>query len=146
MKRLLLIVIFAFSAVYFANAQEIGIRFGGVNGGGGAAIDGVFETGIGRVHADLGFYHGGLGIDALWDFVYKPLSGEAFNWYLGVGPTMTIGETFWLGACGEAGLEYRFNNVPVSLSFDWRPTLWIVEETRFGADSFGLNVRYIFGK
>jgi hypothetical protein len=146
MKKLSLIFIFSVAFFYFSGAQEIGIRFGGVNGGGGAAVDGVFGTKIGRIHADLGFYNNGLGIDVLWDFLYKPLGGEAFNWYLGVGPTTSIGDDFWLGVAGEAGLEYQFNSVPITLGFDWRPTFWIIEETKFGADSFGLNVRYRFGK
>lgn len=128
------------------NAQEVGIRFGGTNGAGGAAIDGVFGVGqFSRIHADLGFYKGGIGIDGLWDFLYKPLNEEAFNWYLGVGPSLFLGEDFWLGASGEIGLEYRFASVPIALGVDWRPTMWIVRETQFGANSFGLNVRYVFG-
>jgi hypothetical protein len=130
-----------------SNAQEVGIRFGGTNGFGGVAVDGVFGAGqFSRIHADLGFYKGGVGIDALWDFLYKPLGNEAFNWYLGAGPSTYIGDRFDLGVSGEIGLEYRFNSVPIALGFDWRPTFWIIEETRFGADSFGLNVRYVFGK
>ena len=55
-------------------AQEIGVRFGGINGYGGAAVDAVFSGGqFNRIHADLGFYKGGMGIDALWDFIYRPL-------------------------------------------------------------------------
>jgi hypothetical protein len=146
MKKALLIVLFAFSVGYYADAQEIGVRFGGTNGAGGVALDGVFGTGPGRIHADLGFYHEGVGIDVLWDFIYKPLGGEAFNWYLGAGPTTYISDDFWLGVCGEIGLEYVFNSVPISLGVDWRPTLWVIEETRFGADSFGLCARFRFGK
>jgi hypothetical protein len=142
--------VFAVAAIVIAgvlnsNAQELGVRFGGTNGAGGAAIDGVFSAGqFSRIHADLGFYKGGVGIDVLWDFLYKPLSGEAFNWYLGFGPTTYIGDDFWLGVCGEAGLEYRFSSVPIAIGADWRPTLWVIEETKFGADSFGLNVRFVF--
>ncbi|MBK6965338.1 MAG: outer membrane insertion C- signal [Bacteroidales bacterium] len=146
MKKLLLISIFALIAVYYAGAQEIGVRFGGTNGAGGVALDGVFGAGPGRIHADLGIYNGGVGVDVLWDFIYKPLGGEAFNWYLGAGPTTYIGDDFWLGVCGEIGLEYRFNSVPISLGVDWRPTLWVIEETKFGADSFGLCARFRFGK
>ena len=129
-----------------ANAQEVGVRFGGTNGAVGAAIDGIFGVGeFSRIHADLGFYKGGVGIDALWDFLNKPLGAEAFNWYLGVGPSMFIGDDFQFGASGEIGLEYHFSGAPIALGLDWRPTLWITN-TRFGADSFGLNVRYVFGK
>lgn len=137
------LAVFALSS----NAQELGIRFGGTNSQGGAAIDAVFEAGkFNRIHADLGIYRGGIGMDALWDFLYKPLGDEAFNWYLGAGPSMYIGDAFWLGISGEIGLEYRFTGAPIALGLDWRPTFWLVEETRFGAGSFGLNVRYVFGK
>jgi hypothetical protein len=145
MKKLVFTLLIAFAATFLANAQEIGVRFGGTNGAGGAAVDGVFGDGPGRIHADLGFYKGGVGIDALWDFVYKPLGDEAFNWYLGAGPATLIGNDFWLGLSGEIGLEYRFNSVPISVGTDWRPTLWVVKETQFGANSFGLNVRFRFG-
>jgi hypothetical protein len=145
-KHLFVVIAIVTAGALSSNAQELGIRFGGTNGAGGVAIDGVFGEGAGRIHGDLGFYKGGVGVDVLWDLLYRPLGEEAFNWYLGVGPTTYIGDEFWLGASGEIGLEYRFDTVPVAIGVDWRPTLWVIEETKFGADSFGLNVRYIFGK
>ncbi|HCE57146.1 MAG TPA: outer membrane insertion C- signal [Prolixibacteraceae bacterium] len=145
LRKLFIVAAIIIGGVLSSNAQEIGVRFGGTNGAGGAAIDAVFSAGqFSRIHADLGFYRGGLGIDALWDFIYKPLNGEAFNWYLGVGPSTYLGDSFWLGMSGEIGLEYRFSSVPIAIGADWRPTLWVVKETRFGADSFGLNVRFVF--
>ena len=146
MKKIIFTAIFAIATVIYANAQEVGIRFGGTNSFGGAAIDGVFGTGSGRIHGDLGFYRGGLGVDALWDFLYKPLGDEAFNWYLGAGATTYIGDDFWLGVCAEVGLEYKFTGAPITIGADWRPSLWVVPETTFGAGSFGLNVRYRFGQ
>ena len=145
--NLIVIAAILIGGAFSSGAQEIGVRFGGTSGAYGAAIDGVFSAGqFSRIHADLGFYDGGVGIDALWDFLYKPLSGESFSWYLGVGPSTLIGDNFWLGASGEIGLEYKFATVPIAIGADWRPTLWFIEETKFGADSFGLNVRYVFGK
>ncbi len=145
--KLIFIAAFAVFAITGSNAQELGIRFGGTNSHGGVAVDGVFGVGqFSRIHANFGVYKGGVGIDALWDFLYKPLSAEAFNWYLGVGPSTYIGNDFWLGVSGEIGLEYRFHGAPVALGFDWRPTFWVLKETSFGAGSFGLNVRYVFGK
>lgn len=146
-KKLLFILAIVAGVGFTTNAQEIGVRFGGTNGAGGAAIDGVFGAGqFSRIHADLGFYKGGVGIDAVWDFLFKPLGNEAFNWYLGVGPSTYIGDDFFLGVSGEIGLEYRFTGAPIAIGLDWRPTFWVLTETRFGADSFGLNVRYVFGK
>jgi len=144
--KLVAVVAIVLGGFLTSNAQELGVRFGGTNGAGGAAIDGVFSLGqFSRIHADLGFYKGGVGIDAIWDFLYKPLGDEAFNWYLGGGLSSYIGDDFQIGASGEIGLEYRFNQVPIAIGLDWRPTLWITD-TRFGADSFGLNIRYVFGK
>jgi len=145
-RHFLAVITLVIAGALVTNAQEVGIRFGGTNSRGGAAIDGVFSAGqFSRIHADLGIYKGGIGIDALWDFLYKPLGDEAFNWYLGVGPSTFLGEDFWLGVSGEIGLEYRFTGAPISLGIDWRPTFWILEETSFSSGSFGLNVRYVFG-
>lgn len=146
-RQLFLIIALVTGGFLYSNAQEIGIRFGGTNSHGGAAVDGIFSLGeFSRIHADLGIYNGGVGIDAMWDFLHKPLGNEAFDWYLGVGPSTYIGNDFWLGVSGEIGLEYHFDAAPIALGFDWRPTFWLIDETSFGAGSFGLNVRYVFGK
>jgi len=139
-------MLFSLTMAGFAGAQELGVRFGDIAGGNNAAIDGVFGLGkFSRIHADLSFGEG-VGIDVLWDFLYKPLGDEAFNWYLGVGPYMRIDDPFWLGVAFEAGLEYRFKTVPIALGGDWRPSFSIIDETDFHAGGFGINVRYIFGK
>lgn len=146
MKRVILLLAFVVLAVAGMEAQEVGIRFGGYDGS-NVAIDGVFAAGqFSRIHADVSFYSGGMGIDALWDFIYKPLGEEAFNWYVGAGPYLGFGNSdFDLGVKGEIGLEYRFN-FPMALGIDWRPGLEIVDNTKFFAGGFGLNVRYIFGE
>ena len=144
MKKALLIVTFVAAGLVTASAQEIGVRFGSFTGNGGVAVDGIFSTGeFSRIHGDVSFGKG-IGVDLLWDFIYRPLGSEAFNWYLGVGPSTYIGNDFWLGVSGEIGLEYRFN-APIALGLDWRPTFWVVKNTEFGAGSFGINVRYVFG-
>lgn len=123
--------------------QEIGVRFGDISGG-NVAIDAIFSTSdFSRIHADVSF-GSGVGIDLIWDFLYRPLGEEAFNWYLGVGPYAFLGEPFQLGAIGEIGLEYHFNSVPLAIGADWRPYLRIIDETDFGWAGFGLNVRYVF--
>ena len=147
MKRFLLILIIAVSGVTVSNAQEVGIRFGDALGTGtSVAIDGVFSVGkFSRVHADVSFGNG-VGVEALWDFIYRPLSGEAFNWYVGAGPSLFLGDPFLLGISGEIGLEYHFNEVPIALGADWRPTFVIIENTDFSAGGFGFNVRWVFNR
>lgn len=128
-----------------AKAQEIGARFGDAIGG-NVAIDGIVSFGkYSRIHADVSFGNG-VGVEVLWDFLYRPLSGEAFNWYVGAGPYVFLGDPFQLGIAGEIGLEYHFNGVPIALGADWRPAFRIVENTDFSVSGFGINVRYVFSR
>jgi hypothetical protein len=139
-----LILLITLSGIGFANAQELGVRFGDVSGG-NVAVDAVFSLAkYSRLHADVSFGNG-VGVDVLWDFLYRPLAGEAFNWYVGVGPYVRIDDPFWLGVVFEAGLEYRFNKIPIVIGADWRPAFSIIEETDFHWPGFGFNVRYVFG-
>lgn len=158
-KRLQKIVLTALLAVagsYFANAQEIGVRFGDVSAG-NVAIDGIFSTGeYNRLHANLSFGNG-VAADLLWDFFYRPLADDAINWYMGVGPYLAIlnenkydknggkdSETnFNLGAAFEIGIEYRFVDIPVVMGLDYRPALEIIDNTGFHWGGFGLNIRYV---
>lgn len=132
-------------AISGANAQEIGIRLGDVLGN-DAAIDMVVPTGnTARLHADLSFGDH-VGAELLYDFVNKSLGDTpGLNWYAGVGGSALFTDDLFLGASGEIGLEYHFD-FPMAIGADWRPTFWIIEETELRGDSFGLNVRYIFGK
>jgi hypothetical protein len=144
MKKLFIVLAFV-SVCTIAKSQELGIRVGDVVGN-DVAIDALFSTGkFSRIHADVSFGDG-VGVEALWDFLFRPLSGEAFNWYVGAGASMLIEDPFFFGVSGEIGLSYKFNGVPISLSADWRPVFYIIEETDFRADGFGVNVRYVFGK
>ncbi len=141
MKKILFVSVLL-AAGLAASAQEIGIRFGQVVGG-NVALDAVFRTGeFNRVHADVSF-GSGVGVEALWDFTFRPLGGEAFYWYAGVGPSLLIDDPFYFGLSGELGLEYRFNQAPIAIGMDWRPTFWLIETTDFVADGFGLNIRFV---
>ena len=146
MKKAYFILAVFLATCSFSYGQELGVRVG--NGSAGsAAVDGVFSLSkFSRVHADISFGNGGMGIDGLWDFLYKPLSEEGFNWYAGAGPYMEINDPFFLGVAGEIGLEYHFSETPISLSIDWRPRLSIIESTEFHFEGFGINARYVFGK
>lgn len=148
MKRIVLLIAFVAASLTLTQAQELGLRFGSFTGKGGVAVDGIFSTGeFSRIHADVSF-GGGVGVDLLWDFIYRPLGDEAFNWYLGAGPFLYLpfneDYNFGLGAIAELGISYTFNSVPISLSADWRPYFRLLETTNVSFGGFGLNVRYVF--
>jgi hypothetical protein len=126
----------------YGQAQEVGVRFGDIVGN-NVAVDAVFGHRGNRIHADVSFGDG-VGIEALFDFVMKPVQGEAFYYYIGIGAFSWIGDPFRLGVSGELGLEYRFNKVPIALGIDWRPALRLIDETKFHAGRFGLNIRFVF--
>ena len=140
MKKL----IFGFALILsgLINAQEIGVRFGDITGN-SVALDGVFDFKGNRIHADVSFGDG-VGIDALYDFVNKPLGVEALNWYAGLGPSAYFGDDVLIGVSGEVGIEYRFTQLNLALGVDYRPTFWIIEDTDFNWGSFGINLRYCF--
>ena len=150
MRKLIVSILCLMSGLFITqnvHAQELGIRFGDALGNdASAAIDGVFAIGkFSRVHADVSFGDG-IGVEALYDFIYKPVGGEAFSWYMGVGVSLFLGDPFLLGVPGELGLEYHFNNVPIAVGADWRPVFILVEDTDFDAGGFGLNLRWVFSQ
>ncbi|REG81069.1 outer membrane insertion C- signal [Algoriphagus antarcticus] len=145
LKIISLVLFFGLAAAHESNAQEVGIRFGNFYGN-NVAIDGVFGLGqFSRIHADLSFGGNGVGLDALWNPIYRPVSTSDFNYYLGFGPSFYFGDPFAFGVAGEIGIEYAFEEVPIVIGLDWRPNLRIVENTDFLADQFGLNIRWRFG-
>ena len=146
MKKLF-ILFAAITLTFSAQAQELGLRWGDTVGN-DVAIDGIVSIGdYSRIHADVSFGNGGVGLDGLIDFVYRPLFGdESLYWYVGAGASSFLGDDFLLGGSGELGLQYTFD-FPMSLSADWRPTLWIIKPDgadAFYGDSFGINIRYVF--
>lgn len=160
MKKVLVIVGLVGLCFTGVRAQELGFR-SGVSAGNIGAVDAIFSVGqFSKLHADLSV-GAGVGADLLWDFWYKPfdISGErGFAWYMGVGPSLYAGRTygywndnfnddhiFLLGGSFEIGVDYHFK-FPLALAVDYRPTIWIVEDTRFGPSGFGIMARYVFGK
>lgn len=130
---------------FASHSQEVGLRFGDAVGG-DVAVDAVFGFGkLDRIHADASFGDG-FGLEIIPDFFYDAIGGEALAYYIGAGPSLLIGDDFLLGLAGEAGLEYRFNEIPIVIGGDWRPTFFLLEETDFVGDFFGLNVRLNFGE
>lgn len=153
MKKALIVLSIILGSISLSKAQEVGIRFGAVSAG-NIAIDGVFSTGdFSRLHGDISFGKV-VSADLLWDFVYRPITDETFNWYMGVGPYLGIFDNdaslnsdteFQLGGAFEIGLEYRFYNLPVAIGLDYRPAVEVIQTTQLHLDGFGFNLRYVFG-
>jgi hypothetical protein len=89
---------------------------------------------------------------------YKPIgSTPGLQWFYGGGgylafvktfnPNKNINETdVNVGAQGVIGLDYKFVNLPLNLSLDWKPELNFVRDINFEPAAVGLTARFTFGK
>jgi hypothetical protein len=49
---------------------------------------------------------------------------------------------FMMSIDGIGGVEYKFHNAPIALSFDWNPKVQIINDAGFKPSNFGLTIRY----
>ncbi|MFI5134180.1 MAG: hypothetical protein ACHQEB_07585 [Chitinophagales bacterium] len=87
----------------------------------------------------------------------KPLTGTGIQWYYGGGGYLAFVKTYNpnkgknetntnVGAQGVLGLDYKFANLPLNLSLDWKPELNIVTDINFEPSAIGFTARFTFGK
>lgn len=97
-----------------------------------------------------------LAIGALLE-VHKPLAASGLRYFYGGGGYLSFVKTFNpnknrnetntnIGAQGVIGLDYKFVNVPLNLSLDWKPELNIVSDINFEPAAIGFTARFTFGK
>ena len=83
-----------------------------------------------------------FGLGALLE-IHKPTNIEGLKWFYGAGGYVGFesGDTY-LGPTGILGIDYKFTNVPINLSLDWKPELDIIPDINFVPDAFALSVRF----
>jgi hypothetical protein len=83
-----------------------------------------------------------FGLGALVE-IHNPLDIEGLKWVYGAGAYLGFEDkkTF-LGPTGILGLDYKFDDVPINLSLDWKPELDIIPDINFVPDAFALSVRF----
>jgi len=97
-----------------------------------------------------------LALGALIEF-HKPLAAAGLTYFYGAGGyvgfekkvntnTQKTNTNANFGAQGIIGLDYKFNNVPLNLSLDWKPELNIVSDINFEPAAIGFTARFTFGK
>jgi len=85
--------------------------------------------------------------------IHKPLpSTEGLKWFYGAGVYLgfdsdkTKTSRNLLGAMGAIGLDYKFTNIPLNLSLDWKPELSIVDDINFEPAAVGFTARFTLGR
>jgi hypothetical protein len=89
--------------------------------------------------------------------IHRPMGTAGINWFYGGGAYLGFVKTFNaetgnsgtdpnFGAQGVLGLDYKFANIPLNLSLDWKPELNLVTDINFEPAAVGFTARFTFGK
>jgi len=95
-----------------------------------------------------------LSLGALYE-IHKPFSTEGLQWFYGGGGYLGFVKTYNpnkdknetdvnVGAQGVIGLDYKFTNLPLNLSLDWKPELNLVSDINFEPAAIGFSARFTF--
>lgn len=167
MKKIITILAVAIGVMFFAqnaSAQEykngIGIRFGW---GYGLSYKHFFNeksalelVGNYRSYGVTGYKYNYIRVTGLYLIHNKISAVDGLQWYFGGGAMFqTWGGDFKdylpdenttnIGIVGALGLDYKFANVPISITADWLPTYILSGYGNgFGGEAGGLGVRYTF--
>jgi hypothetical protein len=89
--------------------------------------------------------------------IHKPLAASGLSWFYGGGGYLSFLKTYNVnqqkneidpnfGAMGVLGLDYKFTNVPLNLSLDWKPELNLVSDINFEPAAVGFTARFTLGR
>lgn len=89
--------------------------------------------------------------------LHKPLSPAGLSYFYGGGGYISFVKKVNVnnsktttdpnfGAQGVVGLDYKFSNIPLNISLDWKPELNIVSDINFEPAAIGFSARFTFGK
>jgi len=89
--------------------------------------------------------------------IHKPFSASGIQWFYGGGGYIGFVKTYNttkakdetdvnFGAQGVIGLDYKFANLPLNLTLDWKPELNIIGDINFEPAAIGFTARFTFGK
>ena len=158
MKRIIFVSLFTTAIAFAASSQSyktaVGVRL--------SSSAAMVNNSISLKH----FLNERSAIEALFSFgdplalaglyeVHRPFSTEGLQWFYGGGgyigfvktwnPAKNQNETdVNFGAQGVIGLDYKFANIPLNLSLDWKPELNLISDINFEPAAIGFTVRFTF--
>jgi len=87
----------------------------------------------------------GVGICGLYEIHFPIESVKNLQWFAGPGAYVAFrNSTTGVGAAGIVGLDYKFEEIPLNLTIDWKPELNLISEVGFESSGIGISVRYVF--
>ncbi len=129
----------------YTTAIGLGIDFGEGSTLVGPSVKHFFSSQHAAI-AEVTFGDNLTAISALWNYNDGIPNAESLKWFAGIGPQILLfdgGSEFFLRP--TAGLDFKIPDVPLSITFDWRPAIFLGNND--GADTFtpgrfGLGFRY----
>lgn len=87
----------------------------------------------------------GLGICGLYEKHFDIEAVKNLQWLAGFGGYVAFtGGNTAIGAAGIIGLDYKFEEIPLNLTLDWKPELNIISKVGFESSGLGLSARFTF--
>jgi hypothetical protein len=150
MKKLFLLLLAAVTFSLTTKAQDessykraIGVRLGSTVPAIKSGITYKHFIGNNAIEGILSFGDG-VGVCGLYE-IHKPLATENLQWLIGFGGYVAFqnSETK-VGGAGIIGLDYKFANIPLNITVDWKPELNIISKVGFEASGVGFSARFTF--
>lgn len=87
----------------------------------------------------------GLGLCGLYEKHFDIEAVKNLQWLAGFGGYVAFtGSNTAVGGAGIIGLDYKFEEIPLNLTLDWKPELNIISKVGFEASGIGLSARFTF--
>jgi len=87
----------------------------------------------------------GLGVCGLYEWHQSVAAVAHLQWFAGAGAYAAYQtKTAFIGVAGIVGVDYKFPDIPLNISIDWKPGLNIIETVGFEASGVGFSARFAF--
>ena len=143
LSALLLCILFLVTAsdVRAQNNWEVGLRFGD-----NVSIDATVPFGYApRLHAAV--YLDRFGVAGYGNWAFNLANApKNLKFYIGAGPELFFETRFDFAVAGDLGAEWVFDQVPVTVGFDWRPALRLTNGSDFHTGNWGFIARFMLGR
>jgi len=95
------------------------------------------------IEAMVSFGGSRFGLGGLYEWHRQLNATPGLKWFYGGGAYFGFQDNVsYTGPTGIVGLDYKFQNIPLNLSLDWKPELDILPAVNFVPDAFALSARF----
>ncbi len=87
----------------------------------------------------------GFSVGGLYELYFPIEAVKNLQWFAGAGAYMAIrSKSFYSGGTVITGADYKFEEIPLNISLDWKPEINLIGGVRFEASGVGISARFTF--